>query len=313
MPWDYSDKTRKLFHDAVAGAAGTHMGDIKDPDGIGRHGSLSCGDAMEFAFRVEHDGDDPRRDRIVESRYRTFGCTSAIAASEALCMLLEGKRMTPIEALGIKNADIVEYLDGLPPQKLHCSVMGAEALQAAVVDWARKRGVPLSELGIDPEQLGEDEGRVVCRCFSLTEPYIRRKITEMGLRTIDEITAAIKAGGACTSCHHEPGGLQDILDEIWGKQAPETPSTSRSAEAKHAKKTPYQLAKEIERVLDNVVRPRLALEGGDLEIVEIRDRKVFCRLLGVCSGCAGAHATLRFVVEDALKENVDPEIRVIEV
>lgn len=313
MPWDYSDKTRKLFLDAVAGATGTHLGEIENPDGIGRHGSLSCGDAMEFAFRVDKDPDDPRRDRIVESRYRTFGCTSAIASSEALCMLLEGKRMTPLEALSIKNADIVEYLDGLPAQKLHCSVMGAEALQAAIVDWARKRGVPLAELGIDPEQLAEDEGRVVCRCFSLTEPYIRRKVTEMGLRTIEDISSAIKAGGACTSCHHEPGGLQDILDEIWGKQVPATPAPAKTQEGKFTQRTPYQFAKEIERVLENVIRPRLALEGGDLEIIEIRDRKVFCRLLGVCSGCAGAHGTIRYVVEDALKEHVDPEIRVIEV
>jgi NifU-like protein len=310
MPWDYSDKVRRLFLDAVAGKPGTHMGEVADPDGVGRHGSIACGDAMEFAFKVER-ADDPRRDRITISRYRTFGCTSAIASSEALCRLLEEKTLTPIEALQVKNADIVDYLDGLPQQKLHCSVMGAEALQAAVVDWARRRGVPISELGIDPQQLHEDEGRIVCKCFNLTEPYIRRKVRELELRTIDEITAAIKAGGACSTCHHEPGGLQDILDETWGRKRG-APAAKAETQKKSAR-TPFQLAKEIERVLDNQVRPRLAMDGGDLEIVDIRDKKVFCRLKGVCAGCMGATGTLRFVVEDALRETVDPEIQVIEV
>jgi NifU-like protein len=311
MPWDYSEKTRQLFLDAVSGKAGTHLGELEEPDGIGRHGSIACGDAMEFAFAVERDPADPRRDRVRAARYMTFGCTSAIASSEALCRLLEEKGLTPIESLGIKNADIVDYLDGLPPQKLHCSVMGAEALQAAVVDWARRRGVPYDELGLDAEQLAEDEGRVVCRCFNLTEPYVRRKVTEMGLKTIPEVTAAIKAGGACTACHHEPGGLQDILDEVWGKQAEVAPPQPESQKA--AQRTPYQLAKDIERVIDQQVRPRLQADGGDLEIVDIRDKKVYARLLGVCASCIGSRHTLRLVVEDALQREVDAEVRVIEV
>ena len=317
MPWDYSDKTRQLFLDAVSGKEGTHLGAIEEPDGIGRHGSISCGDAMEFTFRVERDEDDPRKDRIVETRYQTFGCTSAIAASEALCQVLEAEQRTPIDALAVKNADIVDFLDGLPPQKLHCSVMGAEALQAAVVDWARKREVSLDELGLNPEQLDEDEGRVVCRCFNLTEPYLRRKISEMKLKTIDEITAAVKAGGACTACHHEPGGLQDMLTEIWGE---DTGTAAKGADdspaaggIKATERTPYQLTKEIERAIDAQVRPRLQLDGGDLEIIEIRDKLVYCRLIGVCAGCAGAGDTVRYVVEDTLRAAVDPEIEVIEV
>ena len=312
MPWDYSEKVKRLFFDAVAGKAGTHLGEIPEPDGIGRHGSIACGDAMEFMFRVEKDQNDPRKDRIVEARYKTFGCTSAIASSEALCRMLGEKRPTPIEALGIKNADIVDYLEGLPQQKLHCSVMGAEALQAAVVDWARKRGVPIEDLGIDPVQLEEDEGRIVCRCFNLTEPYLRRKIKELNLRTIAEVTAATKAGGACGSCQNEPGGIQDLLDDIWGvRHVPEPPRQPETL--KKAQRTPYQLAKEIERVIEQVVRPRLEAEGGDIEIVDIRDFKVFCRLQGTCASCAGAGQTLRLVVEDTLREAVDAQLRVIEV
>ena len=217
MGWDYSEKTKQLFIDAVHGKPGTHLGEIENPDGLGEHGSIACGDALRFSFRVKKN-DDPLQDVITEARYLTFGCTSAIAASEALCCIIEDRKVTPIEALKITNADIVDFLEGLPQQKIHCSVMGAEALEAAVMDWAKKRGVDLAALGVEGHTEAEDEGRVVCKCFGITEPYIRRKIKELNLRTIPEITGAIKAGGACMSCHHAPGGLQDILDDVWGKE-----------------------------------------------------------------------------------------------
>ncbi len=215
MAWEYSEKTKQIFMDAVHGKPGTHLGEIEDPDGFGEHGSIACGDALRFTFRVKRHPTDPTKDVITEARYLTFGCTSAIAASEALCALIEQGGRTPIEALKITNKDIVEYLEGLPRQKIHCSVMGAEALEAAVFNWAQKRGVNLESLGIDIHSDERGEGRIVCKCFSLSEPYIRRKIKELNLHTIAEITNAIKAGGACMSCHHVPGGLQDLLDETW--------------------------------------------------------------------------------------------------
>ena len=216
MAWEYSEKTKQLFMDAVHGKPGTHLGEIDDPDGVGEHGSISCGDAMRFTFRVRRHPTNPAEDVITDARYLTFGCTSAIAASEALCTLIEQGGFTPIQALKVSNQDIVDFLGGLPQQKIHCSVMGAEAIEAAVFNWAQKRGVDLQQLGIDLHADEGDEGRIVCKCFTLTEPYIRRKIKELNLRTIPEITNAIKAGGACMACHHIPGGLQDLLDETWG-------------------------------------------------------------------------------------------------
>ncbi|MEN8164093.1 MAG: iron-sulfur cluster assembly scaffold protein, partial [Acidobacteriota bacterium] len=176
MTWNYSEKTTQLFMDAVQGKYGTHLGEIENPDGLGEHGSIACGDALRFSFRVERHPTDPLQDIIVEARYLTFGCTSAIAASEAMCRLVEKGNFTPLEALKITNQDIVTYLGGLPQAKIHCSVMGAEALEAAVFDWARKRGVSLNDLGIDIHEDEIEEGRLVCQCFGLSEPYIRRKI-----------------------------------------------------------------------------------------------------------------------------------------
>jgi len=149
MAWEYSERTMQLFMDAVHGKPGTHMGEIENPDGFGEHGSIVCGDALRFTFRVRRDPQDPLKDTITEARYLTFGCTSAIAASEALCAIIERGGYTPVRALGVTNADIVKYLEGLPAQKIHCSVMGAEALEAAVFNWAQLRGVDLKSLGVD--------------------------------------------------------------------------------------------------------------------------------------------------------------------
>jgi len=326
MVWDYSEKTKQLFLDAVHGKPGTHLGEIENPDGIGEHGSIACGDALRFTFRVKRDAGDPTKDVITEAKYLTFGCTSAIASSEALCAIIEGGSYTPLEALKITNRDIIDYLGGLPDQKIHCSVMGAEALNAAVFNWAQKRGVDLRKLGVDMHEEERTSGRLVCKCFGLTEPYIKRKIRELNLRTIAEITGAIKAGGACMSCHHAPGGLQDLLDEVWGGgptgagpfaphlAAPGAPGELAARPSGGSPEpSPYRFAKKVEAAFDAYVRPMLQTDGGDLEIVDIKDRLVYVRFSGACAGCVGAGRTMKMLVERTLKEQVDERIRVISV
>jgi len=317
MAWDYSEKTKKLFMDAVHGKPGTHLGEIDQPDGFGEHGSIACGDAMRFTFRVQRHPSDPTKDVIVEARYLTFGCTSAIAASEALCAILERGTYSPIEALRISNRDIVDFLGGLPDQKVHCSVMGAEALEAAVFNWAQRRGVDLESLGVDLHKDEKDEGRIVCKCFSLTEPYIRRKIRELGLKSIEAITNAIKAGGACMSCHHVPGGLQDLLDEVWGAKAgvkadPEPLQPFEIPVDGEPVLSPYQFAKKVERTVDQDVRPMLREQGDDVEIVDIKDTLVYCRLRGPAA-VRGDGKRASLLIEQALKDAVDERIRVIQV
>jgi NifU-like protein len=325
MAWQYSEKTKQLFMDAVHGKPGTHLGEIEDPDGIGEHGSIACGDSMRFTFRVRRHPTDPTKDVITEARYLTFGCTSAIASSEALCEMIEKGGYTPVEALKIQNQDIVDFLEGLPEQKIHCSVMGAEALEAAVFNWAQRRGVDLNQLGVDVHTDEAEEGRIVCKCFSLSEPYLRRKIKELGLKTIAEITGAVKAGGACMSCHHTPGGLQDLLDDIWGvdpghlrvlpsmpQPVPTAPIAAPADDSQPAL-SPYQFAKKIEKAVDEYVRPMLRKDNGDVEILDIKDNVVYCQLLGACAGCCGAGQTLKMMIEKTLKEMVDQRVRVIQV
>ena len=323
----------ELFTAALQGKPGTHIGEIAEPDGRGEHGSIACGDALLFTFKVERNESDPLQDKIIETKYLTFGCTSAIAASEALCCIIEDRQLTPVEALNITNQDIVDFLEGLPDQKIHCSVMGAEALQAAVFDWAKKRNVNLIALGIDIHTEEQEEGRLVCKCYTLTEPYIKRKIKELNLRTIPEIASAIKAGGACMSCHHSPGGLQDMLNEVWrvdsGFRSQESGGIAlpilnsvplvvdsiplQTVERETQNLSPFQLAKKIEKLLNEYVRPMLQRDGGDLELIDIKDMKVYVELRGACVACVGAGQTLKNLVERALKEQVDERISVIQV
>ncbi len=316
MAWNYSEKTKQLFMDAVQGKPSSHLGEVEDPDGLGEHGSIACGDALRFTFRVRKHASDPLKDVITEAKYLTFGCTSAIAASEALCLIIEERGVSPLEALEITNDDIVDFLEGLPDQKIHCSVMGAEALAAAVFNWAQHRGVDLDALGVDILPDETEEGRLVCKCFGLTEPYLLRKIKELGIKTIADLTAATKAGGACMTCHHQPGGLQDMIDQVWGGGGEPVPVFEPDAPAEPAapvELSPFQFMKKVEAVLDSYVRPMLQADGGDLEIVDIKDRTVYVRLAGACSTCVGASQTLKHLVQRSLEQQVDERVKVIAV
>ena len=146
-----------------------------------------------------------------------------------------------------------------------------------------------------------------------------RKIEELELKTIPEITNAIKAGGACMSCHHTPGGLQDILNKVWGerptafKELPVLPMARAPKAQPPTEIIPFKFAKKVEEVLDSYVRPQLAKDAGDIEIIDIKDTKVYCSMKGACANCMGSQNTIKMLVEQALKDQVDQRIQVIEV
>ena len=307
MAWQYSDKTKILFMNAVNGNENSHFGEIADADGVGEHGSIACGDAMKFFFKVRR-AENPVDDVIIAAKYSTFGCTSAIASSEALCEIIEKGEYTPIEALKIRNEDIVKFLEGLPSQKIHCSVMGAEALEAAVADWSQKRGVDLEALGVYLESKEDEGSRLVCTCFNVTESELKRRIVELNLHTIDDVIGAIKAGGACGACQHAPGGIQDLLDAQWGVQDDTTLDNVQKM-----KLSPYQLSKRIEAVLEEDIRPMLAADGGDVEIIDIKENLIYVDLTGACATCPGASGTIQHVIEKKLRDKVDDALRVIQI
>jgi NifU-like protein len=267
--WDYTDKVKDHFMNP------RNVGEIEKPDGVGDVGSLACGDALKLTFKLDENG------RIVEARFKTFGCASAIASSSALTEMIKG--MTIEEAARVTNEDIAEYLGGLPKEKMHCSVMGREALEAAIASY---RGIPLPMA----------EGEVVCECFGVTDLEVKRAIQESNLRTVEEITNFTKAGGGCGKCH-------DRLEEILREARQETQQIIPDKRGPR-RLTNIQKIKLIEEVLEREVRPALRKDGGDIELIDVDGDFVMVSLRGACGTCKKSQTTLKEYVEKKLREQV---------
>ena len=277
--WDYTDKVQEHFLHP------RNVGELPGANAVGEVGSLACGDALKLFLKISPDG------IIEDASFQTFGCASAIASSSALTELIKGKSVE--EASKITNKDIAAYLGGLPKEKMHCSVMGEEALEAAIRNW---KGLPPREQ--------EEEGRLVCKCFGVTDTQIRKAIRENGLTTVDEVTNFTKAGGACGDCREQ---IQDILDEERGaaKSFTEIKPVTRPM-------SNIQRMQNVMRVLDEDIRPRLAQDGGDIELVDMEGTKVVVAMRGACSSCRASQLTIKNLVEKTLREQVDPAINVVE-
>lgn len=273
--WEYTDKVKEHFLNP------RNVGTIEDADGVGEVGSLACGDALTFYFKLDDNG------KIKDAKFQTFGCASAIASSSALTEMVKG--LTLKEAAKITNEDIANYLGGLPKEKMHCSVMGRDALEKAITCY---RG--------DEEK--KVEGEIVCECFGVTDLEIERVVRENHLKTIEDVTDYVKAGGGCGNCHDR---IQEIIDSILGTELP-------------AKKRPLQLTnlqkiKLIEESIEREINPMLQKDAGKLELVDVDGNRVLVRLGGTCAACTKSHVTLKHYVEAKLRELVTPELVVEEV
>ena len=272
--WDYSEKVLDHFHHP------RNVGTIENPDGVGQVGALACGDALKLMFQLGPDG------RIADVKFQTFGCASAIASSSALTEMIKG--MTLEEASKVTNADIAKYLDGLPEQKMHCSVMGMEALEAAIANY-RTGDTAVRQLKDDP---------LVCTCFDVHESEIVEAIRVNKLSTVEQVTNYTKAGGACGRCK---GEIAKILDRELGRTAPAAPAAP-AAPPPFADLSPAKKVLAVEKVLETEVRPALALDGGNIELVDVDGAKVQVRFLGHCAGCMAANLTKNGLVEKKLRE-----------
>lgn len=283
--WDYNDKVRDHFLNP------RNVGFIKDADGVGEVGSLACGDALRLMFKLDEKG------AIAEVKFQTFGCASAIASSSALTEMIKGKSLA--EAEQVTNQDIADYLGGLPEQKMHCSVMGREALEAAIKNYRTgKRGVK------------ELEGKIICVCFGVTEKDIERAVRENRLSTVEEVTNYTKAGGGCGGCHEQ---IEEIIKHVLGEAAASCPTIKPPEKPAPRKLTNIQKIGLITETLEREVRPALMRDGGDIELVDVEGDKVLVTLRGNCAQCRVSSITLREVVQAKLREFVSPELVVLEV
>ena len=273
--WEYTDKVKDHFLNP------RNVGVLEDADGVGEVGSIACGDALTFYFKLDENG------RIKDATFQTFGCASAIASSSALTEMVKG--MTLEEAQKITNEDIADYLGGLPKEKMHCSVMGRDALEKAIT----------CHLG-EPEK--EVEGEIVCECFGVTDREIERVVRENKLTAIEDVTDYVKAGGGCTNCHDR---IQEIIDSILG--------TPRPVKAKKPALTNLQKIKLIEESIEREINPTLKKDAGRLELIDVDGNRVLVRMGGTCASCAKSPVTLKHYVESRLRELVSPDLVVEEV
>ncbi len=273
--WEYTDKVKDHFLNP------RNVGVITNPDGVGEVGSLACGDALTLYFKLDDKG------KIEDAKFQTFGCASAIASSSALTEMIKG--LTLDEVSKITNEDIASYLGELPKEKMHCSVMGRDALEKAI---AHYRG----------EKEKKVEGEIVCECFGVTDIDIRRAVTENNLSTIEDVTDYVKAGGGCDKCHEK---IQDIIDSVQSRDKP--------VKKKVIKLTNIQKIKLIEETLEREIKPALKKDGGSIDLIDVDGNRILVKMRGTCASCSKSQITLKHYVESKLRELVAPELIVEEV
>jgi len=273
--WEYTAKVKDHFLNP------RNVGVIENPDGVGEVGSLACGDALTLYFKLDEKG------KIKDAKFQTFGCASAIASSSALTEMIKG--LTIDEVSKITNEDIASYLGELPKEKMHCSVMGRDALEKAI---AHYRG----------EKEKKIEGEIVCECFGVTDIDIRRAVTENNLSTIEDVTDYVKAGGGCGKCHEK---IQETIDSVHSKDKP--------AKKKVIKLTNIQKIKLIEETLEREIKPALKKDGGNIELIDVDGNRILVKMRGTCATCSKSQITLKHYVESKLRELVAPELIVEEV
>ena len=310
--WDeYSEKVTELMNNPK------NMGDIKqeEADAMGAKlivadfGAESCGDAVRLYWAV-----DPETDVIKESKFKSFGCGTAIASSDTMAELCKGK--TVQEAVKITNIDVEQAMrdtpdvPSVPPQKMHCSVMAYDVIKKAAGQY----------MNVDMESFEEEV--IVCECARVSLDTLKEVIRLNDLTTVEQITDYTKAGAFCKSCIR-PGGheekdiyLVDLLEEYEReKMAKVGESMKGGGPVDFSQMTIVQKLKAVEKVIDDNIRQMLIMDGGDMEVLDIKENGVnfdiYIRYLGACNGCASADTGTLFAIENILKEKLDENIRVL--
>ncbi|MDY3199827.1 MAG: iron-sulfur cluster assembly scaffold protein [Arcobacter sp.] len=275
-------------------------------------GAESCGDAVRLYWAV-----DENTDKILESKFKSFGCGTAIASSDVMAELCIGK--TVDEAVKITNID-VEFalrdtpdIPAVPPQKMHCSVMAYDVIKKAAAEYK----------GVDMESFEEEQ--IVCECARVSLATLKEVIKINDLKTVEEITDYTKAGAFCKSCI-KPGGheakdiylvdiLKDVRAEMEHNKLKTAADASASGQASFDKMTLVQRIKAVDAVIDSDIRPMLVMDGGDMEIIDIKENlphyDIYIRYLGSCSGCSSGSTGTLFAIESVLQQKIDENLRVL--
>ncbi len=278
--WNYTDKVMDHFLNP------RNVGEIKDADAVAEVGNISCGDALKLYLKLDEQG------KICDVKFQTFGCASAIASSSALTEMIKG--MTLEEAGKLTNQDIVDFLGDLPEAKTHCSVMGMEALQAAIANY---HGAEVDAFSHDHD---EHEGEIVCQCFGVTDVKVRQTAHAHNVTKAEDLKNYIKAGGGCGCCLDT---LQEILDTYWAEQSQKDGKATEAL-------SPVQKILKIQSVIDTKIKPVLKRDGGDIEFLNLVGNTVQVKLQGACAMCPSSKITLKNLVEKQIRDEVSPELEI---
>jgi len=313
--WDeYSNQVVRRMDDPL------HQGEITEEqaDSLGAKlvvadfGAESCGDAVRLYWAVNEDTNE-----ILSSKFKSFGCGTAIASSDVMAELCIGKKVE--DAVKITNIDVELALrdhpdtPAVPPQKMHCSVMAYDVIKKAAASY----------MNVDMESFEAEI--MVCECARVSLSTIQEVIKINDLTTVAQITDYTKAGAFCKSCI-KPGGhedreyyLVDILAQTRTEMEEQKMRDAADLSANDAltfdKMTMIQKLKHIEAVLDVDVRPMLIMDGGNMEIIDIKENMphydLYIRYLGACSGCASGSTGTLYGIESILQQKIDENIRVL--
>lgn len=271
--WDYSETVKEHFYNP------RNAGPLPEANAIGEVGSISCGDALRLMLKVE-----PESEKIVDASFQTFGCGSAIASSSALTEMIKGKTLD--EALAVSNQDIADFLGGLPPEKMHCSVMGREALQSAVANF---RGEEWKD--------DHEEGELICKCFAIDSVMIEETIRANNLCSVEQVTNYTKAGGGCSSCHE---GIEEILARVLAERGETFSPAPPPEKKKPGKLSTLERIRRIEQVIEKA-RPNLQRDHGDIELVDVDGKTIYVAMKGACAGCQMEALTLGGVQQQMIE------------
>jgi NifU-like protein len=313
---EYSQKVQDLMNNPK------NMGQLTEDDAkamggkliIADFGAESCGDAVRLYWIV-----DEATEIIKAAKFKSFGCGTAIASSDTMAELCIGKTVS--EAVKITNIDVEKAMrdqpdiPAVPPQKMHCSVMAYDVIKAAAASFK----------GVDAASF-EDE-IIVCECARVSLGTIKEVIRINNLTTVEQITNYTKAGAFCKSCV-KPGGheekeyyLVDILRDTRAEMehdhllAISNAQIAGSSTIHFDELTIVKKFQEIEKVIDENIRPMLVMDGGNMEILDIKENDgmsdVYIRYLGACSGCASSSTGTLFAIEAVLQEKLSKNIRIL--
>lgn len=277
-------------------------------------GAESCGDAVRLYWAVNE-----KTDEIVESKFKSFGCGTAIASSDVMAELCVGK--TVDDAVKITNIDVEKALrdnpetPAVPPQKMHCSVMAYDVIKKAASEYK----------GVDMESFETEV--IVCECARVSLGTLKEVIKINNLNSVEEITDFTKAGAFCKSCV-KPGGheamdhylvdiLADTRTEMEEEKMTAAADASVAGELTFDKMTIVQRIKAVDEILDTEIRPMLAMDGGNMEIIDIKENlphyDLYIRYLGACSGCSSGSTGTLYAIESVLQQKIDENLRVLPV